>query len=304
VLAVPARETSVKNIRVPFCFLKATEMNTTPAIGFEFFPSPEKDEDEEGIAYAFLYCTVAVREWPEARRRLIEAGYKSAEECGHIEAHAINVFREVRDIMFQAIESGNLSLMSDLRLMQRFTQAHALLALYANPGGLPEFRDMILPSGEGGPSQADFNAAVWEAGWNARKGRTPRELTREQAMRHRRLRKKDGSYNSRRRCDPVASAEPLQEGSGEGPALLLEEQSELIEREIKSLILQLRKFAKRAGLKPASITFLVEMALRGKRQKDNPTAWRAIRRKSSVLYPEIRRLVASIRKLRENCFIP
>ena len=133
----------------------------------------------------------------------------------------------------------------------------------------------------------------------------PTQVTREQAMRHRHLRKMDGLYNSRRSCDHASSAEPLKKGADVGPPLLLEEQSELIEREIESLISQLRAVAKRAGLKPAQSKFLVEMAVHRKKQKDNPSDWKAIRgRKRSILHPEIERLVASIRQLREESILP
>jgi hypothetical protein len=283
-------------------------MSTTPELGFEYFPSPETSDGNENIAYAFLYCSVAVKRWPRARRRLIKAGLKSAEQCDHIEAHVISVFRETRDIMLLAIQTDNLGLMSKPRVVERLKHAHALLALFANPGSMPEYRDMVFPPGGGDsagqPEQADFNIALWEAGWDTREGRMPAQVTREQAMGHRHSRAMDGLYNSHRGCDRVAKAGPLEEDVVHGPALPLEEQSASVEGELESLILKLRTIAKRAGLKPAHINFLVERALHGRKQKDNPTASRAIHRKRSVLYPEIRRLVASIRKLREDFILP
>jgi len=133
----------------------------------------------------------------------------------------------------------------------------------------------------------------------------PAQVTREQAMGHQRSRAMDGLHNSRRRRDHVAIAGPLEEDVTKGPALLLEEQSASIERGVESQILELRAIAKRAGLKPAHTEFLVEMAVHGRQQKDNPTAWRTIRdRKRSVLYPEILRLAGSIRKLREEFILP
>jgi hypothetical protein len=32
--------------------------------GFDYFPSPEGDDDYERIAYLFFYCSVAVEKWP------------------------------------------------------------------------------------------------------------------------------------------------------------------------------------------------------------------------------------------------
>jgi len=276
-------------------------MNTTPELGFEYFPSPETGDDQERIAYAFLYCSVAVKEWPKARRRLIKAGLKSAEQCDHIEAHAISIFRETGDRMLLAMETDDLGLMADARGLERFTHAHALLASFADPKSLPEYRDMVFPNSESQPAQRDFNLALWEAGWDTRDGSMPTQVTRKRAVRHRHLRKMDGLYNSRLRHDAAANAGVFDERVAEGPPLLLKEQSEVIEREIKSLIRQLRAVAKRAGLKPAQITFLVEMAVHGRQQKDNPSAWRAIRsRKRSALYPEIQRLVRSVRELRQE----
>jgi hypothetical protein len=47
--------------------------------GFEYFLSPEKGDGEERIAYAFLYCSTAVEEWPRWRREMRGAGAMSKE---------------------------------------------------------------------------------------------------------------------------------------------------------------------------------------------------------------------------------
>lgn len=280
-------------------------MSTTPERGFEYFPSPETDDDQERIAHAFLSCSVAVGEWPRARRRLIKARLKSAEQCDHIEAHAISIFRETRDIMLSAIESDNLPLMADPRLLERFGHAHALLALFANPESMPGYRDMVFPPGGGDsagqPKLADFNTAVWEAEWDTREGPMPTQVTRKRAMSHGLSREMDGIFNSDRRLDDAATAIPLEDYVAEAPVQLSKEQLELLERGIEKLVSQLRAIGKRARLKRAHIEFLVEMAVHGSRQKDNPAAWRAIRdRKRSLLLPEIERLVAAIWERREE----
>lgn len=279
-------------------------MSTTPELGFEYFPSPEKDDDAERVAYLFLYLSNAVRKWPSFRRRLIEARLKTGQQCDHIEAHVINVFRETRDVMLSAIENDDLESMKDPRLLERLKLAHALLALFADPGSMPAYRDIVFPpkgNPLGRPKQADFDRSLWGTEWDHAEGPMPDQVIKENAVRHRRCREKDGLYNSHRRLDSVASAGPFEEGVAEGPALLPDEQVERIQREVESLVSKFRRVAKRAGLKPAHIDFLVEMAVHGRRQKDNPTAWKAIRdRKYAALYPEIRRLVDSIRQLRKD----
>ena len=75
-----------------------------PEREFEYFPSPENDDDNERIAYQFLYCSSAVEEWPRFRRELEESGAKTSKQCDDLETNAINIFREVRDAILAAIE--------------------------------------------------------------------------------------------------------------------------------------------------------------------------------------------------------
>jgi hypothetical protein len=275
-------------------------MEPTVERGFEYFPSPDTDGDHERIFYTFFYCSKAVRSWPRFRRRLIKAALKSTEQCDHIEAHVISVFREMRDAILRAMETGDSETMKEPRLLERFECANALLALFANPGSMAEYRDMILGGSGKQPDQGDFNRSIWGAAWDRSEGAMAAQVTRAEAMDHGHLRDMDGRYNSRRTLDSVATASAIK-GAARGPAHLSEEKSQLIEREMESLILKLRAAAKRAHLKPSQIEFLVAMAVRGKQQKDNPTAWRAIRdRKCAALYLEISRLVDSIRALRES----
>ena len=58
---------------------------------------------------------------------------KSADD---IEANAVNVFREVRDAITMAINADNPALMSQPRLLDRLTHAHAYMALHADPASL------------------------------------------------------------------------------------------------------------------------------------------------------------------------
>jgi hypothetical protein len=277
-------------------------MNTTPELGFEYFLSPERDDDVDRISYQFLYLSEAVRKWPRFRRKFIKAGLKTSQQCDRLEAHVISIFREVRDVMWSAIENDDLGAMAEPRLLGRLTHAHAMLALFANPESMPEFRDMVFPARAGEqPEIGDFNKSLWEAGWDTRDGLTPAQATKKSARRHRYGRYRDGLFNSRGRLDTVANAGAYEESVAEGPALLSRELAERLEREVESLTSKLRGVAKRAGLKPAHIDFLVEMTVHKKQQKDNPSAWRAIRdRKRAALYPEIRDLVNSIRQLRKD----
>jgi hypothetical protein len=64
---------------------------------FEYFPSPETNNDEEIIANCFLHCTVAVDQWPQFRRDIEVCGELSRQQCDLIERNAIEVFKEVRE---------------------------------------------------------------------------------------------------------------------------------------------------------------------------------------------------------------
>jgi hypothetical protein len=112
--------------------------------GFEYFPSPENGDDEERIAFSFLYCSTAVDEWPAFRRHLETAELKSARQCDEIEKNAIDVFREMRGVMSEAIETDNLPRMREPKLLQRLMLAHAYLGLHANPAGLGGIPQLVL----------------------------------------------------------------------------------------------------------------------------------------------------------------
>jgi hypothetical protein len=281
-------------------------VSTTPERGFEYFDSPERDDDIERIAYMFLYVSEAVKKWPRFRRRLIKAGLKTSEQCDHIEAHVISIFREGRDVMLSAIENNDLEAMADPRLLQRLMHAHALMALFADPGSMYAYQDMIFPLKRGEdaakrPEIGDFNLSLWEAEWDTPEARSPAGVIRTGAARHWQERENDGLRNSRGRRDCAANADAYNESVTEGPAILSVEQSERLQREVESLVSELRRVAKRVGLKPAQIDFLLEMAVHKKQQKDNPSAWKAIReRKRAALYPEILRLTESIQQLRKD----
>src|SRR6266567_2486974 len=103
-----------------------------PERGFEYFPSPETEYDEERIAYLFLYYVAAVDEWPRFRRELEETGAMPREQCDHLERHVIDVFRVARDVMTIALDADNLALMSEPRLLDRLVHAHTLLAMHAD----------------------------------------------------------------------------------------------------------------------------------------------------------------------------
>jgi hypothetical protein len=286
--------------------VEGTQVSTTPELGFEYFPSPENDDDSERIAYLILYLSEAVRKWPRFRRRFIRAGLGTPQQCDHIEAHVISIFRETLNVMLAAIDNGDLEAMAEQRLLDRLLNAHAVLALFATPQNMAGYRDMVFARrpGDGSarlPEIGDFNRSLWEAAWDTRDGPMPAQVTKALARRHRLTRKRDGLYNSHGSLDIVANASAYEEGATEGPAVLSSDQSERLERELESLISELRKVARRAGLKRAQVDFLVEMAVDKRQQKDNPSAWKAIReRKRHTLYPEIRKLTESIRQFRKD----
>ena len=114
----------------------AARGNHLPEAGFHYFPSPESSDDNEIIANLFVYLSVAVDEWPRYRRWLQKTAAKSPRECDDIEANAVNVFREVRDAITMAINADNPALMSQPRLLDRLTHAHAYMALHADPASL------------------------------------------------------------------------------------------------------------------------------------------------------------------------
>lgn len=264
--------------------------------GFHYFPSPDSDDDMERIAHLFLYCETAVQEWPGYRRSMEENGARSREQSDHIERHCVNVFRELRDKIAEAIDTNNLALISDPRLGDCLLHASATLALYAEPSSLLEYRRMILPELDGlppseKPQEGDFHRALWDGKWNTETDQLPAKVTLAETRRSRHLHENDGLYNTNGRLDPPALAgelDPL------FPAT--EPIMPLSELQLAFVRARLRLAGKRAGLKKEQIDFLVRMALDGAKQEDNPTAWRAIRdRKRAELWDEVQSILAYLR---------
>jgi hypothetical protein len=283
-------------------------LKPSPEPGFHYFPSPESSDDIEIIAYQYLYCATAVDEWPGFRRWLEKTRAKSPKECDDIEANAVNVFREFRDAINTAGDTDNPALMSQPRLLDRLTHAHAYLALHADHASLGGYRRMIYPQMDdlpdsSRPQQSDFLHALWEGKWNGVGDRMPAEVTRGETHRSSRLHARDGAYNTGGRLDPLAKAqqqidplwaekriaptfqlgEPHYKPTDEAAFLqvlpgikrndFLSPMKDAFTREAtRQLFLQ-------AGVKPKHASFGVRMIHDGAKQKDNPTAWKAIYRK-------------------------
>jgi hypothetical protein len=247
----------------------------------------------ERIAHVFLYCETAVKEWPSYRRAMEDNGTRLREESDHIEKHCVNVFRDLRDKIAEAIDTNNLALISDPRLGERLVHASATLALYADPSSLLEYRRMILPELDGlppseKPHEGDFYRALWDGKWDTETDQLPSKVTFAETRRSRHLHENDGLYNTNGRLDPAALAgeldplfpatEPIMPLSG---------------LQLAFVRARLRLAGKRAGLKKEQIDFLVRMALDGAKQEDNPSAWRAIRdRKCAELWAEVQSILA------------
>jgi hypothetical protein len=268
-----------------------------PERGFEYFPSPENDDDNERIAYQFLYCSTAVEKWPRFRRVLEESGAKTSKQCDDLETNAINIFREARDVIMAAIDTDNLDVMSQARLLDRLAHAHAFMALHANPASLLEYRRMICPQIDSlppsrRPDPGDFNKAVWEAKWNASSDQMPAAITGSEALRSKLSHEMDGLYNTYGRLDPAATGIIFLEELFPAPDPL----PPLSTVQVAFVRAKLRSIGTRAGLTKGHADFLVRMALDGAKQADNPTAWRAIRdRKRGVLLVEVQSLLDSLR---------
>jgi hypothetical protein len=297
-----------------------------PERGFHYFPSPEsRSNDLDNIAYAFLYCSTAVAEWPAFRQYLETTGLKSRLQCDQIEKNAINVLREVRDVMFEAIETDNLPRMKEPKLLQRLMLAHAYLALHADPSSIGEYRNILwaeMPQGQQAdfPPQEHFARALWEGKWNESADKMPLDVIRIETRHVSKAYFKDGLYdtvNNRGviRRDPVARArEPLDSLSESmvriDPLFLTGEpiNQALEERQLLDLISGLkgdgsstpmrnafsraaaRQLFIRAGLKPKQASFGVKLIYDDARQTQDPTAWRAIYRKRSQLLAEARKV--------------
>jgi hypothetical protein len=276
---------------------------STPEQGFHYFDSPESSDDMDVIAYTFLYCSVAVGEWKKYRRDWLQRG-ATLEQLDLVEKNAIEVFRAVRDVIQMAIDTDNVALMSQPRLLQRFVHAHAYLALHANPGGIPEYRDIIaekLPSGaELGVD--DFCKAIWDGEWNQASGPMPSEATRTRAMQNKLEHDRDGQLNSRGRRDLVATActktDLDRQAKKPDPAL-----GHLTEEEEQRIAEDLTAIGKRAGLKKEHIKFLRDLAFGKKNRSDNPSAARMIldpKRKRPKLKPAIQNLLMDVQSKRKK----
>jgi hypothetical protein len=275
--------------------------------GFESFPSPESSDDDEIIAYAFMYCATAVKEWPRFRREL-EAEGNPHKRCDNIEKHAIDVFREVRDAIITAIDTDKPAVMSVPRLLDRLVHAHAILALYADTTSLPKYRQMLCPELRA-EHQGDFNQALWGACWNDPAVESPADVTRKESLRNLRAHRKDGVYNTNGRRDPVARAqeriEPIFAGEVVPPLFPASEPYNkppdwlTVLRPLSVIELaicreEVRRLGKASGLRREQTQFLCKMVFEGANQVDNPAAWKAIRKaKSSRLLVEVQTLLES-----------
>jgi hypothetical protein len=296
-----------------------------PEVGFHYSSSLEsRDDNADNIAHLFRYCSESVAKWPSFRRHVLTVGLKSPRQCDDIEKNAIDVFRDVRDVIFEAIDTNNLPRLREPRLLQRLVLAHSYMALHADPASMGEYRNMVWSemcqdSQAALPQTADFNKAVWESKWNEPANITPFEVTRRETGRHARVYLQDGLYDTNRvganRRDPVARAResidsldrsmerinPLFLTSEPINAVYEERQlldlfSELNSRASSTLMKKAFKRAAakqlflRAGLKPKQASFGVRVLYDGAKESDNPTAWKAIYRKRSQLMAEARKI--------------
>jgi hypothetical protein len=276
--------------------------NVMSSSEFEYFLSPEAGNDEEIIANCFLYCTVAVDQWPQFRRDIEVTGELSRQQCDLIERNAIEVFKEVRDAIFNAIESDDLKQMSSLCLLDRFAHAHCSLALFADSASLLAYRRMICPQIDSlppsrRPQTGDFSQAIWKGKWNEMTDRRPTEVTFQQTLHFWRQHEKDGLFNTNARLDPVAKASLFLDAFYPAP----EPVTALSTMQLAFLREKLRSLGREAGLPKGHADFLVRIALDGAKQQDNPAAWRAIRdRKREPLLAKVREMISSLRDSPEN----
>jgi hypothetical protein len=284
------------NLRTPTKTSSASIV-AMPEREFEYFPSPENEDDNEQIAYQFLYCSSAVDEWPRFRWELEESGAKTSKQCDDLETNAINIFREVRDAILAAIGSDDPAVMPQARLLDRLVHAHAFVALHANPASLLEYRRMICPQIDSlprsrQPDQGDFNKALWEGKWNASGDHMPAEITGEEAIRSRLSHEMDGLHNNYGRLDPAATGFVVLDELFPAPESL----PPLSTVHLAFVRAKLRSIGTRAGLTKSHADFMVRMALDGAKQADDPTAWRAIRdRKRGPLLANVQNLLNSLR---------
>lgn len=287
-------------------------MSTTPMPGFHYIDFGQSDdavpgvasgenEDCERIAKQFVYCSVAVGEWPKFRRDAIRRKRLTLEICDGIERNVIAIFREFVNIVVAAIECEDLRPISVPALRERLAHAHAYLALHAAPGNLDRYwKDFpALFEVEGDGSDVDgFMRALWEGAWNGPGEKAPAATTFREAREHRDQQEHDGVADSRGHFETVLQ---LKENARiEDPKKLDEEAvtpfSEKQEAWIRS---GLRQIGRLNGLKKHQVDFLVLLALSQKGPGDDPSAIRAIRdRKLERLLPKIKQLLAEARQRR------
>jgi hypothetical protein len=284
-----------------------------PARGFEYFSSPDSVADEDIIAHVFVYCLVAVAEWPQFRQRARESAGLSSEQCDHLEKNAIKRLSEVRDAIQTAIDTGNFADLSRGPVGDKLLRAHATLAMYAAHETLVGYRGMIF----GGlsldelPSMEGFIQSLWEI--NGDYGSEAyTEVIRRRARHNQLLHDNDGRYTSERRADRIVTAiggtdqlqkveplfDPMQptEPLYKPAALKRRENRPLTERQLSSFRQQLRALGKRQHLTKRQTNQLVRLALDGGKPGDDPSACRAIRdRNFDKLFPEVRAILASLR---------
>jgi hypothetical protein len=284
-------------------------VDTTPALGFHYFESPERDDDSERVAHLFLYCSIAIRKWPGYRRDAIRRGRLAPAACDAIETHVIRVFEELVNRTLAAIEADNPQDLADPGLGQRLVLAHAYLALHAAPGSLGEYLPIAAEIGEIQgplPDLSDFERALWEGGWTEAGEHLPAEVTFEQAGQHRFEREGDSVRNSRgwssRSRRRVARKEHAAEFARPEKRILTNPRlygsippQPYSEEEIATIRREVKGIAIRNGLNKHQAGFIVALVLGGKNRRDDRSATKAIDRKSARLFPEI---VALLRKLR------
>jgi hypothetical protein len=284
-----------------------------PARGFEYFSSPDSDADQDIIAHVFVYCLVAVAEWPRFRQRARETAGLSSEQCDHLEKNAIKPLSDVRDAIQTAIDTGDFADLSRGPVGDKLLRAHATLAMYAAHETLVAYRGMIfdglildeLPSMEG------FIQSLWEI--NGEYGSEAfADVIRRGARHNQLLYDNDGRNTSEKRpdrivatvggtdqlqkieplFDPMHPAEPLHKPE----ALKRNENRPLTERQLASFRHQLRALGRCQSLTKRQTDLLVRLALGGGKPGDDPSACRAIRdRKLNKLLPEVQAILACLR---------
>jgi hypothetical protein len=284
-------------------------MSTTPMPGFHYVDFAESDDaavgvasvendDCERIAQQFLYCSMAVREWPKFRRDAIRRKRLTPETCDQIERNVIAIFQEFVDVLTAAMEAGDLRPISEPALRVRLAHAHAYLALRAAPENLAAYwKDFpALFDVDGNETDVDgFMKAVWEAAWNRPAEKTPAAVTFQGARNHKQQQLYDGVADSRGHFEVVLQLKA--NARIEDPERLDEAKAKpFSERQEAWIRRGLRQIGRLNGLKKHQVDFLVQLALNQKDPGADRSAIRAIRdRKIERLLPEIKQLIAESR---------